>query len=190
MKGKYRANLLLPVLGCVLLGGCVSQKAYDALQTQDQELQQRLTAAQQQVAAQQVQIARLEGAIKYSVNSDLLFHSGSWQLSPAGEDIMAKMAKMLAPGMQGMHEKLLVSGYTDNAAIGPVLQRRGVTSNEELSQKRADAVMAYLVSHGVTPDLVAAKGFGETEPLASNNTVAGRAQNRRVEITVAPAATS
>jgi chemotaxis protein MotB len=97
---------------------------------------------------------------------------------------------MLAPGMQGMHEKLLVSGYTDNAAIGPVLQRRGVTSNEELSQKRADAVMAYLVSHGVTPDLVAAKGFGETEPLASNNTVAGRAQNRRVEITVAPAATS
>jgi chemotaxis protein MotB len=47
-----------------------------------------------------------------------------------------------------------------------------------------------LVSHGVTPDLVAAKGFGETEPLASNNTVAGRAQNRRVEITVAPAATS
>ena len=137
-----------------------------------------------------MQIARLQGAIKYTVNSDLLFRPGSWQLSPNGEDIMAKMAKMLAPGMQGIQEKLLVSGYTDNAPIGPALHRRGITSNEGLSQKRAESVAQYLVSHGVKADLVAAKGFGETDPMASNNTAAGRAQNRRVEITVGSSAAS
>jgi flagellar motor protein MotB len=45
-----------------------------------------------------------------------------------------------------------VSGYTDNAPIGPVLRQQGVTSNQELSQKRAEAVMQYLISQGVRPD--------------------------------------
>ena len=61
-----------------------------------------------------------------------------------------------------------------------------MTTNEILSQKRADAVAAYLVSQGVSADLVTAKGFGETNPVASNKTPAGRAQNRRVELSLAP----
>ena len=60
----------------------------------------------------------------------------------------------------------------------------GVTSNEELSQKRADAVMQFLISQGVKPDLVSAKGFGEADPVATNNTAQGRAQNRRVELSL------
>ena len=95
---------------------------------------------------------------------------------------MAKMASQLASTQQN---PLVVNGYTDNAPIGAALKKRGVTSNLELSQKRADAVMQFLTAHGVKPDLLSAKGFGEADPIAPNTTPAGRAENRRVEITLA-----
>ena len=169
--------LVLPATASVLLAGCVSQSSYDALAAQNQQLQQQLTAAQ-------AHVSRLQGAIKYTVNSDLLFPSGSWVMSEDGRDVIAKMAKMLASNQQ---DKLLVNGYTDNAPIGPQLMRQGVTSNELLSQKRADAVMQYMISQGVRPDMVAARGHGEADPVASNDTREGRAQNRRVEVTLAGA---
>jgi chemotaxis protein MotB len=78
-----------------------------------------------------------------------------------------------------------VTGYTDNAPIGPELQRQGVTSNQVLSQKRADAVMQYLISQGLNPNLVTAQGLGDADPVASNDTAQGRARNRRVELTLA-----
>jgi chemotaxis protein MotB len=62
-----------------------------------------------------------------------------------------------------------------------------VTSNEILSQKRAEAVMKFLISQGVKPDLVTAKGFGEQNPIAPNDTPEGRAKNRRVELSLVPA---
>lgn len=77
-----------------------------------------------------------------------------------------------------------MSGYTDNAPIGPALRQQGITSNQELSQKRAENVLQYLISQGVKRDLVSAKGFGDTNPIASNNTAQGRAQNRRVELSL------
>jgi len=55
----------------------------------------------------------------------------------------------------------------------------------ELSQKRADAVMQYLISQGVKPELVSAEGHGDGDPVAPNTTAKGRTQNRRVEITLA-----
>jgi flagellar motor protein MotB len=134
-----------------------------------------------QLAASQQQVSRLQGAIKYTVNSDLLFASGSWQMRPQGQQIIANLAKKLAPTQQN---HLMVSGYTDNAPIGEALRREGVTSNQELSQKRADAVMQFLISQGVKSDLVSAKGFGEADPVASNNSAQGRAQNRRVELSL------
>ena len=78
-----------------------------------------------------------------------------------------------------------MTGYTDNAPIGPDLQRQGVTSNQVLSQKRADAVMQYLISQGLNPNFVAARGLGDADPVASNDTAQGRARNRRVELTLA-----
>jgi chemotaxis protein MotB len=165
----------LALLSTTILTGCVVWKSdYDALQDQNQQLQQQLAASQQQVS-------RLQGAIKYTVNSDLLFASGSWKMRPQGEQLIASFAKKLAPTQQN---HLIVSGYTDNAPIGPALKQEGVTSNQELSQKRADAVMQYLISQGVQPDLVSAQGFGEASPVASNDTAQGRAQNRRVELSL------
>ena len=73
--------------------------------------------------------------------------------------------------------------------IGPGLMRQGITSNLELSQKRADTVMQFMIAQGVNPSLVSAHGFGEQDPVASNDTPQGRAQNRRVELTLAGSGT-
>jgi chemotaxis protein MotB len=171
---KHRL-IAISLLSTTFLTGCVVWKSdYDQLQGQNQQLQR-------QVAADQQQISRLQGAIKYTVNSDLLFTPGSWQMKPQGQKIIADFAKKLAPTQQN---HLMVSGYTDNAPIGPALAGEGVTSNQELAQKRADTVMQYLVSQGAKPDLVSAKGFGDASPVASNDTASGRAQNRRVELSL------
>src|SRR5215468_5531968 len=177
-----RGGRLLPLMVSALLSACVSQSKYDELQAQYQKAQQQNAALSNQVAADKAQICRLQGAIKYTVNSDLLFPSGGYQMSDRGKQIIASFAAKLAPTQQN---KILVSGYTDNAPIGAALQREGITSNEILSQKRAEDVMAFLLSQGVKPDLIAAKGFGDANPVAPNTTPQGRAQNRRVELSLA-----
>jgi chemotaxis protein MotB len=202
-----RSVLLLLCVASVLLSGCVSKGKYEDLEGQYKQLQGQYTdlqgqyrqlqqssaaqaaqssaelaAAKKEAAAEKAQVGRLQEAILFTVNSDLLFRSGSWEMSPQGKDLIGKLAPKLAPYQQN---KLVVNGYTDNAPIQPALKREGVTSNEVLSQKRAEAVMQYLISQGVKPDMISARGFGEAKPVASNNTAKGRAQNRRVEVTLA-----
>ena len=92
------------------------------------------------------------------------------------------MVPILAPMQQ---TKIMVNGYTDNVPVGPGLIRQSITSNLVLSQKRADNVMNFMTSQGVNPSLVSAHGFGAADPVASNDTAAGRAQNRRAELTLA-----
>src|ERR1700757_28038 len=179
--GLKRGLVLFPLLTAFLLAACVSQRTYDELQAQYQQAQQQNAALSAQVAADKAQICRLAGAIKYTVNSDLLFTSGGWDMTERGKQIIANMTAKLAPTQQN---KILVSGYTDNKLVGPALARQGVTSNQDLSQKRAETVMAFLVSQGVKPDMISAKGFGDADPVASNDTPQGRAQNRRVDLSV------
>jgi chemotaxis protein MotB len=174
----------------LVLGACVSQSAYDALQAENQQLHsqnsqlasenQRL---KQQVAAGQEHVSRLQNAIAYTVNSDLLFPPGGWQMSARGKQVIARLAQKLAPTAT---TKLDIKGYTDNTPIGPALKRKGVTSNQELSQRRADDVKQFLISRGLNPQLVTAEGLGDRDPVASNRTARGRAKNRRVVISVAP----
>jgi chemotaxis protein MotB len=180
--GLKRGVLMFPLMASVILSACVSQSSYDALQAQYQQAQQQNAALTAQVTADKAQICRLQGAIKYTVNSDLLFPSGGYQMSERGKQIISGFAAKLAPTQQN---KILVSGYTDNAPIGPALARQGITSNEILSQRRAENVMEFVVSQGVKPDLISARGFGDANPVASNDTAQGRAQNRRVELSLA-----
>jgi chemotaxis protein MotB len=175
-KGARAFIFLAPLV----LSACVWQSDYDALKAENQRLQQQNAATQQQLAAERAQTTRLGGALLYTVNSDMAFASGSWQLTAAGKDTIATIAKKLAPGK----EKLVVKGYTDNVPVGAALAQKGVTSNEILSQKRAEAVMEYIVSQGFNPSLMRAQGMGDANPVASNNSASGRAQNRRVEISV------
>ena len=198
--GLKRSVLLLLCVASVLLSGCVSTGKYEDLQGQYKQLEGQyrqlqqssaaqaqqsaaaLAAAKKEAAAEKAQIGRFQEAVKFTLNSDLLFRPGSWEISPRGKDLIGKLAPKLAPYQQN---KLVVNGYTDNAPIGPALKREGVTSNEVLSQKRAEAVMQYLISQGVKPDMISARGFGEAKPIAANNTAKGRAKNRRVEVTLA-----
>ena len=171
------AAAVMSIMGLILTA-CVPAQQYNALETDYNQLNQRLSG---EIAAQQVHITRLQGAIKVAVNSELLFPSGGWQMSRQGQQIISRLAQKLAPTQQN---KLVVTGYTDNTPIGPALQREGVASNEVLSQKRAENVMQFLISQGVNPNLVAARGLGEADPIASNENPKGRAQNRRVEISL------
>ena len=170
----------------VLLAACVSQQKYDAsIQKNvelEQEYQQLNQAMSAEVASKNMQISRMQDAIKATVNSELLFPSGGWEMSVAAKASITKIATTLAPH-QTM--KINVSGYTDSTPIGPGLPKKGVTTNLILSQKRADNVMQFMIWQGVKPHLVSALGFGEADPVASNDSPAGRAQNRRVELTVA-----
>lgn len=166
-----------------LLAACVPAQQYDALENDYNQLNQRLSG---EISQQQVHITRLQGAIKVAVNSELLFPSGGWQMPPQAAATIAKMAPVLAPFQQ---TKILVNGYTNSTPIGPELQAQGVQSNQQLSLLRAQTVANFLISQGVKPNLVSAQGFGDADPVASNDTPQGRAQNRRVEITLAGSGT-
>jgi chemotaxis protein MotB len=92
-------------------------------------------------------------------------------------------AYQYVPQLQSLHNaKVVVYGYTDNLPVGPPLQRAGIANNIDLSSRRADNVVAYLTSQGANPNIISAKGFGDTHPVASNDTPDGRAKNRRIEI--------
>jgi chemotaxis protein MotB len=164
----------------------VSQQKYDASQQKNSELQtdydQLNQAMSAEVGAKNVQISRLQNAIKVSVNSELLFPSGGWEMPAQAKETIAKMAAILAPHQT---TKINVNGYTDTTPIGPGLMKEGVTSNLILSQKRADSVSQYMIAQGVNPALITSRGFGDADPVASNDTPAGKAQNRRVELTLA-----
>jgi chemotaxis protein MotB len=163
----------------LVLAGCVSQRKYDALDARYQQLNQTMST---EIAANQMQITRLQNAIKVTVNDELLFPSGDWEMPVEAQQTIGKIVPILAPMQQ---TKIMVNGYTDNVPIGPGLVRQGITSNQMLSQRRADNVMQFMIAQGVKPSLVSARGFGEADPVASNDTPQGRAQNRRVELTVA-----
>jgi len=176
---KFLQCATLTLTALLVLAGCVSQQKYDALDAEYQQLNQTMSA---EVAANQMRITRLQNAIKVTINSELLFPSGEWQMPVEAQQTISKIVPILAPQQQ---TKIQVNGYTDNVPIGPGLMSQGITSNLVLSQKRADNVMQFMISQGVNPNLVSARGFGDADPVASNDTPAGRAQNRRVELTVA-----
>ncbi|HEX5319430.1 MAG TPA: OmpA family protein [Stellaceae bacterium] len=112
--------------------------------------------------------------------ADLAFAKGSYTLTRAGK---AKL-NALVPALQAVQGKIVVYGYTDNARVGAALKKKGIVDNLDLSSRRADAVVRYLATQHVNPSIMSAKGRGETHPVAPNNTPAGRAQNRRIEVVV------
>ena len=99
------------------------------------------------------------------------FGFDSAELSPEAQTVLDEQAVVMEkdPKLQ-----LIITGYTDS--IGPEEYNQG------LSERRANAAKEYLVSKGVAADRLKAMGYGETRPIASNDTKEGRAQNRRIEL--------
>ena len=114
--------------------------------------------------------------------TDLAFPSGGYTLTKKGK---AKLNDLL-PTLNGLgpNAKLVVYGYTDDRPVGKALQKRGIQDNLDLSSRRADAVVRYLTSKGISPAIISAKGRGDTHPVAPNDTPKNRAQNRRIEVVV------
>jgi len=132
------------------------------------------------LAADPVEVTQKAGSVTLTSSADAMFPSGGWQV-PATAPLLDKMLPTLS---KLQNTKIVVSGYTDNAPIGEGLKAKGVSSNLDLSAERAVAIANYLTLHGVKPDLLSAHAFGETRPVASNDTPEGRAKNRRVDITL------
>ena len=105
--------------------------------------------------------------------SDVLFDTGSANLKAGTREKLAKVAGILLshPGL-----KMQIEGHTDSVGSAEY--------NQRLSENRADSVRTYLVAQGIASTSVGTAGFGETMPVASNDTAAGRQQNRRVELVV------
>ncbi len=105
------------------------------------------------------------------VDEDFLFDTGSAAIDPAYESLMQLGVAVLRINP---HARMRIVGHTDSTGSDEV--------NDRLSQARADALKRYLVSEGIEASRVTAVGKGPDEPVASNETAAGRAQNRRIEV--------
>jgi len=105
--------------------------------------------------------------------SDVLFDTAKHTLRPAAREKLAKVAGIIS-GHPGL--RLAVEGYTDSVG--------GDDYNQKLSEDRGTAVRDYLTQEGVAGTSVTSQGFGKSQPVASNDTAAGRQQNRRVELVV------
>lgn len=165
-------GLMIAMLVAVGLAGCASLMG-NKLDEDADELKSALSGYP-------VEVAKQDGSVTLMSSADYMFPSGGWQLAP-GAPVLSKMVPTLS-GLQ--HTRIVVGGYTDNVPVGPQLQAMGITNNLDLSSKRAASVVNYLQSHGVNPSLLSAQGFGDTHPVAPNDTPEGRAKNRRVDITL------
>ncbi|NCQ17897.1 MAG: hypothetical protein COZ80_11165 [Ignavibacteria bacterium CG_4_8_14_3_um_filter_37_9] len=140
---------------------------------------QQLAAAEKRTADAQAALAKL-AAVKeearglvITLSGSVLFASGKSALLPAAQERLNSVADAL---LANKERKLVVEGHTDAQGSN--------SSNQVLSQKRAEVVRSYLISRGYSSELIQAQGIGEDRPVADNTSAEGRANNRRVEIVV------
>lgn len=115
------------------------------------------------------------GVVSFRINSEILFSSGQADLGLSGINVLKKLVDVLKKN----EYQIAVEGHTDSIPI-----RGRYPSNWELSGSRAGSVVRYFVANGISSDRLRAVGYADTRPLQSNETAEGRAQNRRVELTM------
>ncbi|HKR84815.1 MAG TPA: OmpA family protein [Terriglobales bacterium] len=103
--------------------------------------------------------------------SDVLFKTGSYELAPGARERLAKVSGILL-AYPTLHVQ--IEGHTDSVGSDEY--------NQDLSEKRAGAVRDYFVQQGIAANSIESRGFGKTQPIATNDTAEGRQQNRRVEL--------
>ena len=122
----------------------------------------------------EVSVTKNEDGVVITMSDLLLFTEGGTKLADKGLDILQKVAVVLAK--LAYHVK--IKGHTDSEPISSARY----PSNWELSSARASTVVRHLVDYGVPPFYISAEGYAQYHPVATNDTAAGRARNRRVEI--------
>jgi outer membrane protein OmpA-like peptidoglycan-associated protein len=152
-----------------------SQAALDAAARQKAQLEADKVELRVQLLAQFNAILQTRDTARgLIVNmSDVLFDTAKFTLRPLAREKLAKVAGIVA-GHPGL--RLDVEGHTDSVG--------GEDYNQQLSEHRGESVRNYLTQQGMAAGSVTSKGFGKSQPVASNETAAGRQQNRRVEIVI------
>jgi chemotaxis protein MotB len=175
------AALAIPLCTLLLTGCVTAQSSYDELQARYEQSQAANRHLLSENTALQTQLSQQTQQNMFTVAADLLFAPGSFDITSNGQaalnDIVGKLKTV-------RNAKIVVYGYTDDQPVGPPLKKQGIKTNLDLSSKRADTVADYLRAHGIDPNILSAKGRGDTHPVGPNNTPAGRTQNRRIEIVV------
>jgi len=196
-------RFVLP-LALLLAGGCVSKSRYLALEDQVGAAQRQLTDCEAELDRQQ-QIAEAarqsllelradlqplidrgvlevtvdEGRIVVGMAADVLFPSGSADLSEDGRATVTEVARALG---RRTDREFQVEGHTDDVPIASP----AFPSNWHLGAARAINVLQVMVKHGMPAERISAATFGEARPVGSNDGPAGRARNRRIEIVLLP----
>jgi chemotaxis protein MotB len=153
-----------------------AQAASEARARLFQELAMRL---KKMVDAGDLSIVLRDGRMVLQLPTDVLFDTARVQIKPRGKDALQEVAAVLSTMGE---RRFLVTGHTDNV---PIANER-FRSNWDLSTGRALEVVQFLIAQGVPPRALAAAGYGEFDPIASNDTPDERQMNRRIEIALQP----
>ena len=159
-----RTNALIGAGVGVLAGGAVG--AY----MDRQEAQMR-----QQLAGSGINVQRQGNAIRLSLPGNVTFATDSAQIQPQFQQTLNQLAATLRQYDQTVID---IAGHTDSTGTNAY--------NQQLSERRAASVAGFIINQGINPGRVIHGGFGESQPVASNQTAAGRQANRRVDIQVRP----
>ncbi|WP_242097145.1 MULTISPECIES: OmpA family protein [unclassified Sphingomonas] len=150
------------------IGGLAGAGIGAYMDSQERDLRAR-------TAGTDVQVIRRGDDLLLNIPSGITFATGRADVEPQFRRTLDQVADTLAHYNQTYVD---VYGHTDSVG--------GDAFNQRLSEQRATAVADYLAGHGVTPARIGTRGYGKTMPIASNDTEAGRAANRRVEIKIVP----
>lgn len=188
----------LVLIAALALGGCVPKAQYVQLQQENARLKDRVerldARAEQALKSYRelmadlkplidrgiVKLEVVDGRITLAMPSDVLFASGSAELSASGKANIADLTAILKNKVND--RDFQVDGHTDNEPINTAQ----FPSNWHLGAARAIAVTEFMISRGFPEDHLSAASYADNSPVATNGSEAGRAQNRRIEIVVVP----
>ncbi|WP_312260601.1 OmpA family protein [Limnohabitans sp.] len=187
------ADLMTGLLGAfvLLLVGVMATQLEMASKLED-EVQKRQVEEQKRISLEQaLAIPLASGRItlnngRIGISGKLLFELNSDKLEPEGRKLLKSLVVPLRSYLQSRDEILMVSGFTDDKAVGN--RNRQFEDNWELSAQRALKVTRTLIEEGMPSAMLFAAAFGQEQPLVANTSDKARAQNRRVEMAPVPKA--
>ncbi len=130
----------------------------------------------------EIAVTQLRDKLTLSMVDKILFDTGSADIKKTGKQVLVRVAEILK---KVTDKQIRIEGHTDNVPIGAGLAAK-FPSNWELSTARSTTVVRYLQENGVDPKFLIAAGYSEHRPVDSNETVEGKAKNRRIEIVLIP----
>ena len=148
-------------------------------------LTNNLTRSLSKEELKEVDVQVLKGVVYISLADNMLYKSGSYEISDRAEETLSKIAKII---MDYKDYDVLIEGNTDNVPINTsAASMKNIRNNWDLSALRASSVVQYLQTRfGVAPKRLTAGGRGEYNPVASNDTEVGKQRNRRTQIIITP----